>query len=81
MSKKINKNIYLMIIPILAIYFLIINQFVSNILLSIGLLLSIMIVLLVYVTLLRKNTKYKRGSTIFIIIVELALNVVVFSLN
>ena len=78
MNKKL-KYIFLIAVPFLVIYFIIINQFIHNMFLSIGLLVSLVFVLFIYLSILKKNTKYKKSTIFFIIFAEIALNVLVFS--
>lgn len=79
--KRNSKYLMLITIPIIVIYFIFINLYVSNLLLSIGLFVSTLFVLFLYALFLSKNTKNKTGSTLFIVIVEISLFALVFSLR
>lgn len=79
--KRNSKYLVLTAIPLLVLYFIIINLFVSNLFLSIGLLFSMVFVMFIYVSILRKNTEHKTRAILFLIIIEVALNVLFFSLG
>lgn len=79
--KRNSKRLIMIGIPVIVIYFILINLYVSNLLLSIGLLVSSLFVLFLYVSALSKSTKNKNSSTLFLIISEIALFVLVFSLR
>ena len=78
MNKKL-KYLCLIAVPLLAIYTILINQFISNIFISISLLVSVLFVLFIYLSILRKNTKYKRSTIFFIVAAEITLNLFVLS--